>query len=1200
MLRTIDQFFNNRELTRKEKEFLKKDKGDKELKICNEYIEPEFLDGDEENSYCNDYDSDPESGRRNSRREPGSKYRYNSNYDKKYVISLLGRNEKGDSMCCHVLGYIPALYILIPRSYEEITRNKKDNEKEEDIKGVEYYANRLIDGLKNQVKINKKHKGRIIGHEVITRKIYQGFRNGRKNYFVKILFDNDSSKRVHYYAITNDNFYISGIANRPLKVYEFKIPTFARFFHDRNILPQSWISVDKFINIPKDEKLTNCDYEFSTKYEYIETITNKKDPIPTVKLAWDIETAPKKRRKGHPELSQGDPVIQIGCSFLISEGSKLVGFKDLNIKGNNKFEGSYSIVFTLNKSNPSKKENFKIVECLDELDLLECFIDVLRKGPTKYFPEKLLGKDKNYKKFIPNYSITYNGNNFDWKYVYTRCSDLGIAEEFERTSCFQNFKCLYVEKKITSASMGKVNNSYLVQPGIINIDMLKIIDRMQITEMMDVKLKTSCDYFLLGNKKGHSSIMKFYKDSIDKYDKFKDKYDKEGLFTKDFLKYLKDTFEEFHSKDDAKDKSERAKIDLEYEEMYNYYFDALENKHSDKSKKKMELIAYYCERDCKVLHRLVDKISVIYNFESRSNVSRFPMKMILLRGVDIVNFCLLTYYTQKFGFLYPHVDFDEKAYEKPFYDELKKNKAYKMFYDNLSTEDKKEKEKKKFLDRFRIAGAIVFPPKSGVYYNISTLDVKSEYPSVIMTYNLSHDRIVLLDKQYGNIEGQKYIDIEWEGKDYHTYKEKNKDPFHRLKYKSKVALDIKNRKEEDEGVIVKVLKFLLAKRNAIKKSMKSMKKGSMEYMIANSEQLATKVYMNAIYGSLSYAKSPLFLKALGGMTTMKAREYLSECKRLVEEKFDAEIIYGDTDSIFIKWNIPDKYKTPEEKFYYVWDKSIEAENYINKTIHGRGLKYLTIELEKVFRKLTLFSTKKKYFGLLNATRNFDDTVLKIMGVKSKKRDSTKLEKFSGELIRYYVISDQMDKVLPLLKSIIKYTYDDLFGVEYFLKSARYKPPYKFPERIPHAVAVSIIKRADKGIQIDTNERVFYLYKRVKYGKGKRGGKIIPKKMHCVWPKILYNPDIIIDYKIYFDYLIKNCEDILAYILKVDPTLSKEQKTRYLKRNFTDIEVNKYEDMFLENGCHLKFHTLDDLIGMEEETDDFSHEDLLDDFNLDII
>lgn len=1222
MLRTIDQFFNNRELTSTErmylegtmsKSYVKTDPSD--MAGYDIFIEPELLEDDDEPSYCSRGDSDCVSGRVNPKKEIGKKYLKNKKYDKKYVVSLIGRNEKGERVCCHVLDYAQALYVQIPTRYEaktyeymekdEKSGNPKDYKLDEDrelsIKGAKYFSDRAIEHLKNNTRVSYKHKGKIESYEIISRKIFRGFRNGRKNLFLKIYFKNDSAKRAYYYACTNPKFYIPNVLNGPMKVFEFKVPTFARFFHDGNhgtILPQSWIQAKKFVNIPSHEKLTNCECEISAKYEDILTLNDKKEMVTSVKMAWDIETAPKKRRKGHPDLDKGDPIIQIGCSFLISKGSMLVGLSN-KVEKTSDFDGLYNIIFTLNKSKPSKDSSFKIIECKNEFDLLEKFIEVMRKGPAIYFPKLKVGK--NVKMWAPDYSITYNGNNFDWKYVYQRCKELFLHEEIDRTSTFFNYLCHFEKKEVTSAAMGKVTNWYLIQPGIVNIDLLKFIEKMQITDMMDVKLKTSGDYFLLGSKTGHESIIKHYMDCIDEYGgDGKSIYEGDGTFTKKFFTYLKQSFEAFHAK--KSEENEKGKIDLAYEEMYEYYFDSCENPDDEESKEKMKTVADYCIRDCVILHRLLDKIAVIYNFESRSNVTMFPMKNIIERGVGIVNFCFIAWFTQIHGFLHPHIQYDQAAFEKPFKDELRNNQKYREFYEKLDTEEKKEKEKKKFLDRFRIAGAIVFNPKTGQYENVATLDVNSMYPSAIRTHNLSHEMVVLQDKRYGNIPGVKYKTITWEGKDYRNYNETKKDPPRRMKYETKVVVSTPG-EDDDEGIIGKALKYLLRNRNAVKAKMKKEKPGSVEYLIYDLEQQAIKILMNGIYGLLSDMKSAIFMKCLGGMTTQKSRDYLILCKDLVEKNFEgSKIIYGDTDSIFIQYKIPKYITSDADKFYYAWDQSIKAEKFINKTAHEMGLTYMTIELEKVFSKLFLYGVKKRYFGILHTKRDFNAGKLKIMGVKSKKRDSTRLEKFAGEIIRYYVIQYDMMKVIPFVKSLIKYSYEGLFDETYFLKSGRYKPPYKFPDRVPHAVAVKIIKKKDKAIQIDTNERVYYLYKRIPYRKGKRGGKIIPKKtLESTWPYMLYDPSITIDYKMYFDFVAKNSQDILGHVLNVDSELTQEQKERYIKRNFIDPEIYKYEDVYADNDIYLK-DDLESLKGQEvdriledDKDDSYLTSDVFDEF-----
>ena len=47
------------------------------------------------------------------------------------------------------------------------------------------------------------------------------------------------------------------------------------------------------------------------------------------------------------------------------------------------------------------------------------------------------------------------------------------------------------------------------------------------------------------------------------------------------------------------------------------------------------------------------------------------------------------------------------------------------------------------IDRFSYEGAIVFPPKPGIYYDpIAVMDYASLYPSSMIAENISHDSII--------------------------------------------------------------------------------------------------------------------------------------------------------------------------------------------------------------------------------------------------------------------------------------------------------------------------------------------------------------------------------------------------------------------------------------------------------------------------
>ena len=65
-------------------------------------------------------------------------------------------------------------------------------------------------------------------------------------------------------------------------------------------------------------------------------------------------------------------------------------------------------------------------------------------------------------------------------------------------------------------------------------------------------------------------------------------------------------------------------------------------------------------------------------------------------------------------------------------------------------------------------------------------------------------------------------------------------------------------------------------------------------------QLAYKVTANSLYGFVGAPTSQLFMKELAASTTATGRNLIMSAKKFAEEEYNCEVVYGDTDSIFIK------------------------------------------------------------------------------------------------------------------------------------------------------------------------------------------------------------------------------------------------------------------------------------------------------------
>jgi len=168
--------------------------------------------------------------------------------------------------------------------------------------------------------------------------------------------------------------------------------------------------------------------------------------------------------------------------------------------------------------------------------------------------------------------------------------------------------------------------------------------------------------------------------------------------------------------------------------------------------------------------------------------------------------------------------------------------------------------------------------------------------------------------------------------------------------------------------------------------MKTAVQGSVEYAVLDGRQLALKVSANSVYGFTGATVGSLPCLEIASSVTGYGRQMIDQTKKLVEEHYtkengydhDAVVIYGDTDSVMVKFGVEDvatSIKLGEE-----------AAARVNETF----LKPVKLEFEKVFWPYLLIN-KKRYAGLLweNADKY---TKMDCKGIESVRRDNCPLVK----------------------------------------------------------------------------------------------------------------------------------------------------------------------------------------------------------------
>lgn len=180
-----------------------------------------------------------------------------------------------------------------------------------------------------------------------------------------------------------------------------------------------------------------------------------------------------------------------------------------------------------------------------------------------------------------------------------------------------------------------------------------------------------------------------------------------------------------------------------------------------------------------------------------------------------------------------------------------------------------------------------------------------------------------------------------------------------------------------------ILEELLMARKKAKREMAEAK-DTLTQMVLNGRQLALKVSANSVYGFTGATVGMLPCLEISASVTAFGRTMIDETKRQVEAKYciqngfahDAQVIYGDTDSVMVKFGVD----TVEEAM----KMGAEAADMVSETFQ----KPIKLEFEKVYCPYLLMN-KKRYAGLYWTKPDKYDK-LDTKGIETVRRDNCAL------------------------------------------------------------------------------------------------------------------------------------------------------------------------------------------------------------------
>ncbi|MGE0793662.1 MAG: DNA polymerase II, partial [Candidatus Woesearchaeota archaeon] len=295
-------------------------------------------------------------------------------------------------------------------------------------------------------------------------------------------------------------------------------------------------------------------------------------------------------------------------------------------------------------------------------------------------------------------------------------------------------------------------------------------------------------------------------------------------------------------------------------------------------------------------------------------------------------------------------------------------------------------------------GGFVMKSKPGIYDNILVFDFKSLYPSIIKTFNID-------PKCFFEFDEKLVYDID-----------------------TKVNYNKKYSKNE----------FIIAPNGTIL----SKKKGILPMLIDNywneREQAkkeknelaryAIKILMNSMYGVLASPKSRYFNRYLSNAITYFAQFFIRLTMHEIE-KDGYEVIYGDTDSVFVNLKENDTKKAVEIGNKIEKEINNFLENYISENYELKS--ELELEFEKTFVRFFMPTirgseegAKKRYAGLKLVDGK---TELDFTGLEFVRKDWTEVSKeFQLKLLDLVFENKSVDGfVLKFVNDLRNGKYDKL-------------------------------------------------------------------------------------------------------------------------------------------------------------------------------
>ncbi len=313
------------------------------------------------------------------------------------------------------------------------------------------------------------------------------------------------------------------------------------------------------------------------------------------------------------------------------------------------------------------------------------------------------------------------------------------------------------------------------------------------------------------------------------------------------------------------------------------------------------------------------------------------------------------------------------------------------------------------------AGGYVKEPKKGISEYIAVFDFRSLYPSVIVTHNIDPSTLVPKGGKENVVPGLEYSFA-----------------------------------QERVGFIPSILKGLIERRRRVKEKMKG-EEDPYRRKILDVEQTALKLLANSFYGYMGYPRARWYKRECAESVAAFARMYIKKVMAIAEEEFGFEVVYGDTDSLFLI--------VPRERK----DEAVGFLERVNRSLPG----IIELDYEGYYRR-GIFVTKKRY-ALID-----EEGKVTVKGLEFVRRDWAPIAKRTQERVLGALLRDASpEKAASIVREVIediKQRRITLEDITIYTQLTKVPESYKNLE--PHAEAAKKLRK--RGVEIHPGMIIGYV------------------------------------------------------------------------------------------------------------------------------